>query len=92
VVSTPLSLTRAHVQSLVGKLKKSLSHAVWPREKKKANQTKKGPCQTFYTMLNSRWMKESNIKIQTIKILGEAIRKKKKTVNEVMDWGKPFEI
>ena len=62
-------------------------------KKKKANQTKKGPCQTFYTMLNSRWMKESNIKIQTIKILGEAIRKKKKkTVNEVMDWGKPFEI
>ena len=37
-------------------------------------------------------MKESNIKIQTIKILGEAIRKKKKTVNEVMDWGKPLEI
>ena len=35
-------------------------------------------------------MKESNIKIQTIKILGEAIRKK--PVNEVRDWGKPFEI
>ena len=41
MVSTPLSLTRAHVQSLVGKLKKSLSHAVWPREKKKGKPNKK---------------------------------------------------
>ena len=61
-------------------------------KKKKGKPNKKSPCQTFYTTLNSRWMKESNIKIQTIKILGEAIRKKKKTVNEVMDWGKPLEI
>ena len=48
MVSTPLSLTRAHIQSLVGKLKKSLSHAVWPKEKKSKPNKKRSMSDILY--------------------------------------------